>query len=180
MKSPSWLNAYLSNAAMFVPAIAFLLYVRLGPGELDARWGTAYELGGGLAVLHALWLVRTRRRFAIPLGVDLYLIVGGALALWSTNANSVWGAQLGAASVLGCVLVTSAVGLMISRHGFIDPEGLEPARARGVAVAMLAATAVALGVAVIARHDPLLGGVLPILGLVVVQGVLRKRARRAA
>src|SRR5437868_2401492 len=128
MKSPSWLKAYLSYASMFVPAIAFLLYARFGPGG-DSRWGLAYAIGGVLAVLHALWLLRANRRYAIPLGVDLYLIVGGALSLAGSSANLVWGAELGAAAVLGCVLAVSVVGLACSRQGFIDAEGLEPGRA---------------------------------------------------
>src|SRR3954465_2687364 len=99
MKSPIWLKAYLSNASMFLPTIAFLLYARLGPGDADSRWSTAYVIGGGLAVLHAPWLLRANKRYAIPLGVDLYLLVGGALSVFSSNANSVWGKQLGAASV---------------------------------------------------------------------------------
>jgi hypothetical protein len=176
MTSPRWITAYLSHAVMFVPAIAFLLYVRLGPGTLDARWATAYELGGGLAVVHALWLVRTRQRLAIPLGVDLYLLIGGGLALATSDANRVWGAQLGAASLLACVFVVSAIGLACTPTGFVDAAGLEPARARAMARAMLAATVVALVIAAIARHHLVLGGVVPILGLVVVQRVLRTRA----
>lgn len=179
MKSPTWSEVYLSNASKFLPAIVFLLYARLGPGDADSRWATAYAIGGGLAVLHAFWLFRTNRRYAIPLGVDLYLIVGGALLLFSSHANSVWGEKLGAASVLGCILVVSTVGLVLSRNGFNDTEGLDPRRALALTIAMLAATVVALGIAVALRHSPLFGGVLPILGLVVTQSVLRKRATRA-
>jgi len=51
-------------------------------------------------------------------------------------------------------------------------------RAHSLAIAMLVATAVALGIAMAWRHNPLLGGVLPILGLVITQFILRKRAMR--
>ncbi|HET9623983.1 MAG TPA: hypothetical protein VFP84_21575 [Kofleriaceae bacterium] len=173
----SWLRGYLGNAATFLPAIAFMLYVRLGPGALDARWAAAYELGGALAIAHAIWLWRTRQRFAIALGIDLYLAIGGALAVASSSANTVWGAELGAAAALACVLAVSLVGVLVSPAGFNDVADLEPAPARRLARAMLVATAAALALAAAFRHRMIAGGVVPIVGLVIASRVLRARAR---
>jgi len=168
----SYLDGYTSNAARFIPAIVFLLYARLGPGTADARWGTAYEIGGALAVLHAARLVHGNQRSAIALGVDLYLIIGGALALAWPSLNRGWGTQLGAAAVLGCVLV---VQLAVRSAGWLDAE-LAPDPARTLARQMVVATVIATGVAVALRDRPLLGGALPVLGLVVTQSALRTRA----
>lgn len=169
-----WISAYTSNAARFLPAIVFLLYARLGPGDGDARWGTAYEIGGALALLHIVWLVRGDQRSPIPLGVDLYLIIGGALSLALPSLNQVWGAELGAASVLGCVL---ALELIVLAAGWLDRD-LPPAQARTLALQVIAATVIATGVAIALRHNNLLGAALPIIGLVVVQAALRRRIAR--
>jgi hypothetical protein len=170
------IQSYSGNVVRFIPAIVFLLWARLGPGEADARWGTAYEIGGAIAVVHAAWMLRANLRSAIPFGVDLYLIIGGALSLGWPRMNQVWGAELGAASVLGCVLV---VQLLALAAGWLDPE-LAPDRARTLARQMIGATIVATGVAIALRHNALVGGALPIIGLVVVQAALRKRAAEPA
>jgi hypothetical protein len=180
MQPSNWAKAYLSNAAMFLPAIVFLLYARLGPGSGGERWDTAYVVGGIFAVLHAIWLLRGEARHGIALGVDLYLVVGGILAMVSPDASRTWGEELGAASVLICVLVVGIIGMVAAPQQFFGDTNIEPARARKLGALMLALTAVALAVAVLMRHNPIVGGVLPIVLLVIARGTIKKRMLAAA
>jgi hypothetical protein len=173
--SKKWGKAYLSNVALFVPAIAFLLYARLAGGGADARWHTAYLVGGGLAVVHVMWLMSRETKHAIALGVDLYLIIGAALALASPTASTAWGVDGGAASLIACVLVVSIAGLLLAPRQLCGATGVDEGRARAMCATMVAVTIAALAIAVPLRHDPLLGGVLPIVALVIARASVERR-----
>ncbi|PMS38418.1 hypothetical protein B0G57_10222 [Trinickia symbiotica] len=175
MNPSNWTRAYLRNAAMFLPAIVFLLYARLGPGEGGARWDTAYVIGGALAIGHAIWLLRGQVKHGIALGVDLYLVVGGVLSLISSDASRTWGEELGAASVLICVLVVGIAGMIVAPQQFFGDVQVDPAKARTMCMVMIVITAAALALAVLMRHSAVIGGVLPIVALVIARGMLKKR-----
>ncbi|WP_394843534.1 hypothetical protein LZC95_41610 [Pendulispora brunnea] len=163
------MKSYFTHASFFAPAIVFLLYARLAAG--DEGWDTAYMFGGGLALVHGIWLLSKHRDHAIAMGVDLYLLIGGILALVYPQAILLWGAKLGAAAALGCVLAVSLAAAAIS-----PPRSVHE---RKLAMLMVGATAAAAVFALLAHDIPFVGNVLPVIGLVLVQGALRKRVSAA-
>jgi len=165
------MKSYLAHASLFAPAIVFLLYARLAPGDEGARWNAAYVIGGGLALIHGIWLLAKHRDHAIALGVDLYLLIGGVLALVVPEAIELWGAKLGAAAALGCVFAVTLVGFALS-----PPRSVHE---RKFALLMVGTTAIAAVFALVAHDVPFVGNVLPVLGLVYAQGALRKRVMPA-
>ena len=173
-------RAYLFNAAAFIPVILFLLYGRFGPGAAGVRWETAYVIGGILAIPHMIWLINSRAGHWIALGVDLYLLVGALLAALSESAVQVWGQDLGAAPVLASVFVVGIAATLFSPLGFIGEISNNRARIRQLSLMLLITAAIAVAVSLAFRHSPLLGGVLPIVALVLVRGQLGKRLATAA
>jgi hypothetical protein len=180
MKSTHPLTAYLAHASRFLPAIVFLFYGRFGPGAVDVRWNDAFLLGGVLALVHAVWLIKGEEPHSIALGVDLFLVIGALLALCSPQASRAWGEQLGPAAVLICVLVVGVLNTVCSTRGFIDRRAHDPQRTRSLSMTLIGVTVAALAVAVVMRHSPLWGGVLPLAALVFARGRLQRQAVRAA
>jgi peptidoglycan/LPS O-acetylase OafA/YrhL len=178
MKSNNALTDYLLHASNFLPAIVFLFYGRLGPGQPHERWTQAFLIGGVLAVLHGAWLLRRQERNSIALGVDLYLLIGGLLALASATASRLWGEELGPAAVLVCVLVVGILQTAWNSGGFIDCDEADRQRIRSLSIVMIAVTLVALAVSILMRHSPVWGGVVPLFALVLVRGRLRRQAMR--
>ena len=172
-------RAYLSNASAFIPVIVFLLYGRFGPGEAGVRWETAYVLSGILSIAHLFWLFNYRPGHWIAMGVDLYLMIGALLATVSTAALQVWGQELGAAPVLACVLVIGMGATRFSPLGFIGETSNDQALVRKLSVMLLIGAAIAVAVSLIFRHNTLLGGVLPVVALVLVRSQLLKRMSAA-
>ncbi len=172
-------RAYLSNASAFIPVIVFLLYGRFGPGEAGVRWDTAYVLSGILSIAHLFWLFNYRPGHWIAMGVDLYLMIGALLASVSTAAVQVWGQELGAAPVLACVLVIGMAATRFSPLGFIGETSSNQALVRKLSVMLLIGAAIAVAVSLIFRHNTLLGGVLPVVALVLVRSQLLKRMAAA-
>ena len=168
-------RAYLSNASAFIPVIVFLLYGRFGPGEAGVRWETAYVVSGILSIAHLFWLFNYRPGHWIAMGVDLYLMIGALLATVSTAALQVWGQELGAAPVLACVLVIGMAATRFSPLGFIGETSSNQALVRKLSVMLLIGAAIAVAVSLIFRHNTLLGGVLPVVALVLVRSQLLKR-----
>lgn len=168
-------RAYLSNASAFIPVIVFLLYGRFGPGEAGVRWDTAYVVSGILSIAHMPWLLKNRPGHWIAVAVDLYLMIGALLASVSTAALQVWGQELGAAPVLTCVLVIGVAATWLSPLGFIGETSSDHALLRKLSVRLLIAAAIAVSVSLAFRHNPLLGGVLPIVALVLARSQLLKR-----
>jgi uncharacterized membrane protein YfcA len=180
MKSNNVLSAYLAHAAKFLPAIIFLCYGRFGPGTPDLRWNEAFLIGAVLGAVHGVWLLSRPERHSIALGVDLYLVVGGLLALASPQASRAWGEELGPAAVLVCVLVVGVLNTLCSPGGFIDRKGIDRERTLSLSMTMIGVTVAALAVSVLMRHSPLWGGVLPLAALVFVRSRLQRQAARAS
>lgn len=168
-------RAYVSNACAFIPIIVFLLYGRFGPGDASVRWDTAYVVSGVLAIAHIFWVFKYRPGHWIAMAVDLYLMIGALLALVSSAALQVWGQELGAAPVLACVFVIGLGATWFSPLGFIGETSNDQALVRKLSVMLLIAAAVAVAVSLVLRHNTLLGGVLPIVALVLVRSQLLKR-----
>ncbi|MEO8488648.1 permease [Pseudomonas sp.] len=168
-------RAYLSNASAFIPVIVFLMWGRFGPGEPGVRWDTAYVVSGILSIGHIFWLLKRRPGHWIALGVDLYLLIGALLAALSGAALQVWGQELGAAPVLACVLVIGVGATWFSPLGFIGEASNDQALVRRLSVWLLIAAAIAVTVSLILRHNILLGGVLPVIALVLARSQLQKR-----
>ncbi|MHC8372750.1 permease [Pseudomonas sp. MDT1-85] len=168
-------RAYLSNASAFIPVIVFLMWGRFGPGDAGVRWDTAYVVSGILSIGHMFWLFKSRPGHWIALGVDLYLLIGALLAAVSAAALQVWGQELGAAPVLACVLVIGVGATWFSPLGFVGEASNDQALVRRLSVMLLIAAAIAVAVSLVLRHNTLLGGVLPIIALVLVRSQLQKR-----
>lgn len=171
---PDLITAYLRNAVLFVPAIGFMLVMRALPGDGDAHWRLAALAGALLALPHTAWLLRRRPLHGTALGLNAYLIVSAALPFVSADANRAWGETLGSAAMLVCVLATHAIGLAVAPEAFSGAA--DPALAQALCKKMVAYGGVALAVAFPHRHDPLFGGVLPVVALIL----LHKRLRRGA
>ena len=168
-------RAYWSNASAFIPVIVFLMWGRFGPGDAGVRWDTAYVVSGILSIGHIFWLFKNRPGHWIALGVDLYLLIGALLAAVSAPTLQVWGQELGAAPVLACVLVIGMGATQLSPLGFIGETSSDHALVRKLSVMLLIAAAIAVAVSLAFRHNTLLGGVLPIVALVLVRSQLLKR-----
>ena len=168
-------RAYWSNASAFIPVIVFLMWGRFGPGDAGVRWDTAYVVSGILSIGHIFWLFKNRPGHWIALGVDLYLLIGALLAAVSAPTLQVWGQELGAAPVLACVLVIGVGATWLSPLGFVGEASNDKALVRRLSVMLLITAAIAVAVARVLRHNTLLGGVLPIIALVLVRSQLQKR-----
>ncbi|EMN1931961.1 permease [Burkholderia ambifaria] len=179
MKANNPITDYLLHASNFLPAIVFLFYGRLGPGQPGERWTHAFLIGGVLALVHGAWLMRRAQRNSIALGVDLFLVIGAVLAIVSPAGSRLWGEELGPAAMLVCVLVVGIVHTAWSAGGFVDGTAADQARVRSLSFVMLAVTAVALAVSITMRHSPLWGGVVPLIALVIVRGRLRRQLAHA-
>lgn len=171
---PELILAYLRNAALFAPAIAFMLFMRALPGGGDAHWRHAALAGALLALPHTAWLLRRRPLHGTALGLNAYLIVSAALPFVSADAARDWGAALGSAAMLGSVLAAHALGLAVAPEAFSGAA--DPALARARCRKMTVYSGIALAAAFPHRHDPLLGGALPVVALIL----LHKRLRRGA
>lgn len=168
-------RSYLIHAAAFAPAIAFLLWGRFGSGDAGARWSAAYLAGGLLALPHAAWLLKRRAGSWIALGVDLYLAIGGLLALASAQAVDLWGRGYGAAPALASVFAIGLAATLLSPLGFIGEPHPDPEQVRRMSAWLLLASGLAAGVALWLRANPLLGGVAPVLAVLLIRGRLAQQ-----
>lgn len=175
MPLTQWVRSYLSHAAAFAPAVVFLIWGRFAPGDAGLRWQDAYLAGGALALPHMAWLLKRRAGSWIALGIDLYLAIGALLALVSAQAVDLWGRGYGAAPALASVFAIGLAATLFSPLGFIGEAHPEPERVRRVSALLLLAAGVAIAIALWLRHSPLLGGVLPVLAVLLIRGRLARQ-----
>lgn len=166
-------RSYLSHAAVFIPAICFLMVGRFGPGAESIRWHAAWLLGGALAVPHMGWLLKRRAGNWIAPGIDLYLVTGALLATVSTDAMEQWGRGYGAAPALASVFAIGLAATIFSSRGFIGEQHPDPARVRHMSAQLLIAAGIAI--ALWLRHSPLLGGVVPVLAVLLIRSRLARQ-----
>lgn len=168
-------RSYLAHAAAFAPAICFLMWGRFGPGAAGIRWQDAYLAGGALALPHMIWLLKRRAGSWIALGIDLYLAIGALLALASADAVDLWGRGFGAAPALASVFAIGLAATLFSSQGFIGEPHPDRERVRRVSAQLLLAAGIAVAVALWLRHSPMLGGVAPMLAVLLIRGRLARQ-----
>lgn len=81
--------------------------------------------------------------------------------------------------MLACVLVIGMGATRLSPLGFIGETSSDQALVRKLSVMLLIGAAIAVAVSLIFRHNTLLGGVLPVVALVLVRSQLLKRMAAA-
>jgi hypothetical protein len=163
---------YLRNAMPFLPAIGFMLYLRLVPGDSDAHWYHAALAGALLALPHSVWLLRQRPLHGTAMGLSGYLVICAVLPLVSSEASLYWGKDLGSAAMILCVLAVHVLGLVFAPEQFSGEP--DPTLSLEFCRKMVVYSVIALAISIPYRHNPFYGGVLPIVAL----ALLRKRLER--
>jgi hypothetical protein len=168
---PNVIVCYLRNAMLFLPAIGFILYWRIVPGDGDAPWYHAALIGALLALPHSVWLLRQRPLHGTGMGLNLYLVICAVLPLVSSEASLYWGKDLGSAAMILCVLTIHVLGLAFAPEQFSGKP--DQVLSLEFCKKMVVYSVIALAISIPYRHNPFYGGVLPIVAL----ALLRKRLK---
>jgi hypothetical protein len=161
----------------WTPALVLLRFAQWHGWADDQRWLLALQVAAPVAALYFLIGLALRRPLQrLPMGANLYVLLGGLCALFMFEPGLNWLGQWREAAVLACILAVGVVTMLASPHGYIGAVGLAPASQRRLSLLLLAATVLALAWAVWLRGHPLLAAVLPITLL----GLLRRALLRLA
>ena len=162
----------------FFALAVFAAYAFAHGTPSEARWISAFKLGGCLAALELLVLWR-RKPIAnrLVVGANLWLLVGGAAALtqqWWVLED--YYQHFGEASLFAAMLGVGVVSTFVLPGGFVAVLG--PRRKVLVAsMVLLVAVLAALFVAVVYRGDTRIAAVLPVIALSWLNRGLRRFAR---
>lgn len=169
---PRWIFALMQ----FLPLSLFATCAFRDGAPDDARWQQALQLASIAAVAQlAIVLPQPRPASRLVLAANRYLLLGG-LAFF---AHQWWFLHLYDALRESAIFVLMlAIGLATtlgSRAGFVAACSVPRDAVVRASAWLLAATAAALIASVVFRGDRYLAAVYPVLGLAVLERVLRHR-----
>jgi len=168
--------ARLAGLLPFFPLSVFALYAFRHGATTNERWIGAFELAAAAALFQlAVLLPRRRPINRLILGVNVYLLAGGAAALGSQWWLLETYGRLRESGIFLAILAVGLVATEATPSGFVGAAGVPRPAARRASLALLAATAAAVGVAVAFRGDRTWAALVPMVGLAVLQRVLRWR-----
>jgi alpha-beta hydrolase superfamily lysophospholipase len=170
--------ARLATLVQFFPLSVFATYAFWEGVPTGARWIAAFELAAGAAVLQfALLWPRRGPTNRLVLGVNLYLLTGGAAALtrqwWVLETYG----RLQESGIFLFILGVGLVTTVATRAGFVAVVDASAGAARRASLWLAAAT---LGAAVVAhafQGRRLWSAVAPMIVLAALQGALAGRLR---
>lgn len=166
----------LSGLVQFFPLSLFATYAFWRGVPTGQRWVEAFELAALAAVVQlSILLLRRRPLNRLILGANLYLLIGGAAALgrqwWLLD---VYGA-LRESGIFLSMLVVGVVTTFATSAGFVAVAGAPREAVRRASLWLLAATVIAVGMALTFRGDRTWAAMVPVIALAVLQRLLSSR-----
>ena len=169
---------WLKSNFVFIPLLVFVLLGYNRGQESVEQWIVAWSISGALALAALVAVNRLAvRADRIFLGVNIYLLAGGLLALGGPGPLlGIYGGYLRGVSLF---LVILLVGLYytVSGKGFVNLPDSEPAEVRRRSVHLLLTTLACVAFAWVFRGQILYEGTLPFFVLYVTYLSLSKSVR---
>jgi hypothetical protein len=162
----------------FIPIIAFGWVVRL-TNENAVNWKLAFIVGACIALLERSLLVAKRLPLdRLLLGVDMFLVVGGAGFLFNITFILLLYERLMQATLFAFVLVVGILTTFLTERGFLGIRHHERSQVLSYSLYLIGAGVVAFLVSFAFRGNYLLAGVIPFTGMIVAKSILAKRLRK--
>lgn len=175
-----FLDSYLGGLLSYLPLIVFIWYGLWEGPPPPERWITAYKIAAPIAAIHlVIFLYIPKPLNRLMLGINLYLLLGGAMAwfaLW--NILKIYGGFLMESGVLMCIMVVGAVATFLSPNGFIGYKSKNTALVRKYSYVLLAMAILGFVISFLFRGHRFLGAVVPITALVVTSRLLVDKLKR--
>jgi hypothetical protein len=161
----------------FIPIMAFGWVVRL-TSENGVNWKLAFIIGACLAVIEkAFLLAKSFPVNRIFLGVDVFLIIGGAGFLFNIQLIlNIYG-RLIQATLFASILAVGVLATFLTERGFIGIKHHDRKRVLIYSLYLLGACVAAFIVALLFRGNNFIAGVLPFTGMLVASNLLTKKLR---
>lgn len=170
----------LAFLLQFLPLSIFVIYAYWDGPPNTARWLNAFTVGGIAAVLHtsgfALFSKTINR---LILGANVYLIVGGFLALMHVLPALRLLNDMREAGVMTCIAIVGFVTTFFSPAGFIGLEHPDRRRVVLYSALLLLMSLVASFASFYNRGNTTVAAVIPIIILSIANRVFISRIRRA-
>ncbi len=171
---PRRLAAYLLP---WSPALVLLNGARWQHPNGDEVWLHAFRWAAPVALAYfafAAWSRLPMKR--LPMGVNLYVAIGGAMAWLGWMPGLLALARWRETAVFACIVLVALLAATGSRHGLVAQPGLAGPARRRIDALLLAAIALGLCWSWLLRGDPLLAAVLPITLVSLLASELVRRA----
>jgi hypothetical protein len=169
---PRWIFSLLQ----FFPLSLFAAYAFWNGAPDDARWQRAFELAAIAAIIQLGILVAQHRPVnRLVLAGNIYLLLGGAAFLTRQWWFLRYYDALRETAIFIVMILTGLITMFATREGYAALPDAPRADAMRASLALLAATAAALGLSIVFRGNRYAAAVLPILALAVLQQVLVRR-----
>ena len=165
---------------LYIPLAVFLTIGYWGGEDGVEKWQFAWRISSLLAVT-AIYLSR-KNLYSIDrifLGVNIFLLVGGALSWLSIGEwLEVYGGTLRGVSLFVTLAVVGSVYTMFNARGFLNVERRSRASVQYSWI-LVAVALVAAGISWTYRGDRLLEGTIPFIMVYVASIVLKSAAIRS-
>jgi hypothetical protein len=169
---PRWIFSFLQ----FFPLSLFAAYAFWNGPPDDARWQRAFELAAIAAIIQLAILLPQRRPVnRLVLAGNIYLLLGGLAFLTSQWWFLRYYNSLRETAIFVFMIAVGVVTMFATREGYAALPDAPRSDAMRASLALLIATAVALGLSIAFRGNRLTAAVIPILGLTVLQQLLVRR-----
>lgn len=162
----------------FVPLSVFLAIIRCSD-EPGPNWKLAFIAGGFVAVIESILLSATKNVFnRFILAVNLFLFVGGVSFLFKINPILSLYKNLMQSALFASFLLVGLVTTLFSAYGFIGVNHSNKHIVRSRSIFLLMAFLMAFILSMLFRGNMLLAGILPFIGLLLINKLLCLRLNR--
>jgi len=169
---PRWIFSLLQ----FFPLSLFAAYAFWNGAPDDARWQRAFELAAIAAIIQLTVLLSQRRPVnRLVLAGNVYLLLGGLAFLTSQWWFLRYYNSLRETAIFIVMMLIGVVTMFGTREGYAALPDAPRGDVMRASLALLAATAAALGLSIVFRGNRYAAAVLPIIALTVLQQVLVRR-----
>ena len=162
----------------FIPISVFLWYVRY-EGASPSVWRVAFMLGGGVAVVETLLLFLKKVPLnRLVLAVNLFLFVGGLAFAADIGLILRVYKNLMQTSLFVSLIIVGIISTVASKSGFVGVPHPEQRIVMRFSLGLLAASVVALCLSIIFRGNMMYAGVLPFIGIILINIAMTRVLRR--
>ena len=162
----------------FVPLSVFLAIIRWSD-EPGPNWKFAFIAGGCIAVIESILLSVAKNVFnRFILAVNLFLIVGAVGFLFKIHFILSLYKNLMHSTLFASFLFVGLVTTFFSAYGFIGVKHSNKHIVRSRSIFLLIASLVAFILSMLFRGNMLLAGILPFVGLLLINKLLCLKKKR--